>query len=112
MQLIVVEDLVRDGVEFADGLHGGERLQVGLDLGPLFGVLLCDDGGIRVGVVLNEIVFELCGDDVGGLFGNYGQEFGVGLVGERVAAGFDDEASVEIAVGDVVIDAIEVGEDE
>ena len=69
-------------------------------------------GALRVGVVLDEIVFEFGGDDVARVLGDHGEEFGVGLVGERVAAGFDDEASIEIAVGDVVIDGIEVGEDE
>ncbi len=106
------EDFVGDGVEFADGLHGGEGLEIGLDLRPFFGVLFCLDRGLWVGVVGDEIVLELEGDDVGGVFGDDGEEFGVGLVGERIAAGLDDVAGVEIAVGDVVVDGVVVGEDE
>jgi hypothetical protein len=56
-------------------------------------------------------VFELERDDVVGMLGDHGQEGGVGLVGERIASWFDDETGIEIAVGDVAIDGIEVSED-
>jgi hypothetical protein len=57
-------------------------------------------------------VLEFGGDNVRGMLGNHGQELGVGLVGKRIAAGFDDDPGVEITIGDVMIDAIEVGQDE
>jgi hypothetical protein len=109
--LVVVEDFVGDGVEVSDGLHGGESFQVGLHLGPLPRVFLGFDGRLRVGVVGEEVVLELSRHDVGWCSGDHVQEFGVGLVGETIAAGFDDDAGVKIAVGDVVVDGVEVGED-
>jgi hypothetical protein len=70
-----------------------------------------DDGGLWIGVVSGEVVFELERDDVVGMRGDHGQEGGVGLVGERIASWLDDETGIEIAVGDVAIDGVEVGED-
>ena len=104
--LVSVEDLVGEGVKFADGLHGCERFEVCLDLGPLFGIFFGDDGSEWVGIVVNEIVFELGRDNLVGMFGDHVQECGVGLIGQWVAAGFDYLSGIEIAVGDVVLDAI------
>jgi hypothetical protein len=112
MILVPVLDFEGQGIEFADGLHGSEGLEVCLDLIPLFGVLLCDDGSLRVGIVRGDVVFELEGNCFFRMLGDLVQEYGVGLVGEGVTAWFDDESGVEITVGDVAFDAIEVGQDE
>ena len=105
-------DVLEDGVEVADGLYGLESDEIGLDLGPLAGVLFGDDGRLGVGVVGEEVVFDLGGDWGFGMFGELGQEEGVGLVGEGIAAGFDLEAGVEVAVGKVLLDGVVVIEDE
>jgi hypothetical protein len=109
--LVGVEIVFGNGVEIADGLHGGERFEIGLNLRPLFRILFGDDGGGGVGVVGDDVVFELVGDDVGGVLGDHFEKFGVGLVGKRVAAGFDERACVEIAIYEVTIDVVVVDED-
>ena len=112
MHLVCILDFFGEGIEFADGLHGREGLQVRLDLLPLLRIFFGDDGGLRIGIVRDEIVFELGWDNLVGVLGDHVQEGGVGLVGKGIAAGFDDESGVEIAVGEVVFDAIEMGQDE
>ena len=103
-------DSVEDGIEVADGLHGLEGGQVGLDLGPLLRIVLGGDGRLGVGVVVDEVVLDLGGDGLIGMLGQHGEEFGVGVVGEDVASGFYLEAGVEVAVGKIVLDSVEVVE--
>ena len=57
-------------------------------------------------------MFELVGDNLVWMLGDHGEECRVGSVGEGVAARFDDEPGIEVTVGDVAFDAVEVGEDE
>jgi hypothetical protein len=110
--LVPVLDFQGQGIEFSDGLHGCEGLEVFLDLLPLFGIFLSDDGGFGICVVREEIVFELVGDDFIRMLRDHVEEFGVGSVGEGVASRLDDEPSIEITVGNVAFDAIEVGQNE
>ena len=110
--LVSVEDFFREGIEFADGLHGFEGLEVFLDPSPLFRIFFGDDGCLWISIVREEIVLELVGDDFIGCLRDHVEEFGVGLVGEGVAARFDDESGIEITVGKVAFDGIEVCQDE
>ncbi len=110
--LIPIEDFFGEGIKFADGLHGFEGLEVVLDPGPLFRIFFGDDRGLGIGVVREEIVFELVGDNLIGALRDHGEECGVGLVGEGIATRFDDESGIEITIGKVVFDGIEVGQDE
>ncbi len=110
--LLSVEDFFGEGIEFADGFHGFERFEVFLNLGPFFRIFFGDDGGLWIGVVRDEIVFELVGDNFIGTLCDHCEEGGVGPVGEGVAARFDDESGIEITVGEVAFDVIEVGQDE
>ena len=110
MGLIVAQVGVGDRVKLADGLHGRERLEIGLHLRPLFGIFLSDDRCLRVGIIRDQIVFELGGDNVRGVLCNHGQEPGVCLVGEPVTARLDHQSRVEIAVSKVAIDVIIVGQ--
>ena len=73
-------------------------------LAHLFWIFFGDDGSFRVGVVGDEIVFELVGDDLVGMLRDHVEEFGVGFVGERVATRFDDQSGIEITVGKVAFD--------
>ncbi len=106
------EDFVWNGVEVADGLHGVEGFEIGLNLRPLLGIVFGGDGGLRVGVEGDEVVLEFSGHDVVWIFCDGGQKLEVGFVGEGIAAGLDDIAGVEIAVGDVVVYGVVVGKDE
>ena len=106
------EDFVGDGVEFADGLHSGESLEIGLDLRPLLWIVLCLDGGQRVGVVGDEVVLELEWDDIGGVLCDLSEQLGVGSVGQTVPAGLNDVAGVEISVGDVMVDVVVIVKDQ
>src|SRR5216683_2405668 len=110
--LLSVEDFFGEGIEFADGFHVFERFEVFLNLGPLFRIFFGDDGGLWIGVVRDEIVFELVGDNFIGTLCDHCEEGGAGPVGEGVAARFDDESGIEITVGEVAFDVIEVGQDE
>ncbi len=110
--LIPIEDFFGEGIKFADGLHGFEGLEVVLNTGPLFRIFFGDDRGLGIGVVREEIVFELVGDNLIGALRDHGEKCGVGLVGEGVAARFDDEAGIEITVGKIAFNVIEVGQDE
>ena len=110
--LFGVKNLVGDRVHLPDGLHGIEGLQVCLNGCPLLCVLFGGDGGERVCVIVTDVVFELDGDGACGVLGQLCKKLGVSLVGEWVAAGFDDCAGVEVAVGEVVIDAVVVCHDE
>jgi hypothetical protein len=102
--------VVEDRVEVADGLHGLKGDEIGLDPGPLSGIGFGGDGGAGVGVVSDEVVLELGRDGAVGVFGEFGQERRVGLVGERIAAGLDDVAGVEVPVGKIALDGVVVGE--
>ncbi len=82
-----------------------------LNLGPLIGVLFRDDGRLGIGIVFDEIVFELEGYDVVRIPGDDGQEFGVGFIGKRIASGFDEGSGVEVAIGEIAVDVIVVVED-
>ena len=57
-------------------------------------------------------MFELDGDWARWALCQLSQKPCVGFVGERVSAGFDVGAGVEVAVRDVVIDAVVVGHDQ
>jgi hypothetical protein len=101
---------LRDWVEIAYCLHGLESFQVCLDLGPFCWVVFGGDGCLRVGVVVDEVVFELGGDGAIGMAGEHGEEPGVGLIGEGVTTGLYLEAGIEVAVGKIVLDGVEVVE--
>lgn len=107
-----VENFVGDGVHLTDGLHGVEGFQVRLNGCPFRRILFCGDGGKGVGVVILYVVLELDGDGTCGALGQLGKKHCVGFVGEGIASGFDDGAGIEVAVRDVVIDAIVVGHDQ
>ena len=109
--LVCAEDFVGDGIHLSESGHGFEDLEVGLDPRPLLWIFLGGDGGERVGVEVFDVSLELDGDRVGWVPGQLGEKPCVGSVGEGVAAGFDDDAGVEVAVGDVVIDAVVVDHD-
>src|SRR5580658_11103923 len=69
--LISILNLFRERVEFADGLHGVQGFKVCLNLGPLLRIFFGDDGGFRIRVVGDEIVFELVGDNFFRVLGNH-----------------------------------------
>jgi len=53
-------------------------------------------------------VLDLGGDRLIGMRGEHGKEFGVGVVGEDIAAGLYLETGVEVAVGEIVLNGVEV----
>ena len=101
-----------DGVQLAGDGHLGEDFQVGLDLGPFIFVLFGGDGGERVGVVVGDVVLDLGGDGLRGIHCQFGEKCGVGLVGESVGAGLYLFSGVEVAIGQVVADGVEVAQDQ
>jgi len=103
---------VRSGGHVAGCGHGCENFQIGLDCFPLLRVLFGDDGGAGIGVVALEIVLELSWDGRLWVLSDGGQQALVGLVREWITAGLHNLTGIEVAVGDVGVDAIEIGQNE
>ena len=69
-----------------------------MNLCPLLRILFGGDGRVGIGVVGLDVFFEGGRDWLIGVFGETVQEIGVGGVGERVAAGLDDGAGVQVPI--------------
>ena len=85
-------------LELGAGGHAVEGREVGLHLGPQRGVFLCGDGRVGIGVVGLNVTLEARGNGLRGLLRETMEQEGIGRVGERIAAGRDDMAGIEVAI--------------
>lgn len=111
MILVAAEDIDRLCIHLPNGLHGRKGFEIVLNMGPLIGILFRDDRRLGIGIVLDEVVLELEGDDVIRVFGDGGQELGIRFIGGRIGPGLDEVSSIEVAIGKIAFDVIVVVED-
>jgi hypothetical protein len=78
--------------------NGGEKLEVFWDLSPLLRISLCENGGVRVGVVAQDVLLQTGGNKLGWILNDSCEELGIGLVCQLVSAGKDARSSVKVAV--------------
>src|SRR5579871_162486 len=86
-------------LRFVACVHISEFLQIGQNLVPARGVLLCRDGSIEVGIESFDVVFHARRNGTFRPRNQLMQQISVSSICQGVATGLHDTARIQIAVG-------------